>query len=114
MLNRWFSLSPYLVDEGLLVYFRYTLSHAIWGKKKIHFPGSTVTTCHYYLPGQVDPPPDWGREAVCQAPSRTWVVLLVLLISLCFTLLTLLTSAIPVIRNQRHGTERKSPFKLQI
>lgn len=51
--------------------------------------------------------------AACQAPSRTWVVLLLLLISLCFTLLTLLTSAIPVIRNQIHGTERKGPFKPQ-
>lgn len=63
VLNRWFSLSPYLVDEGLLVYCRCTLSHAIWGKKKIHFPGSMVTTCHYYLPGQVDPPPNWGRAS---------------------------------------------------
>lgn len=22
-----------------------------------------VTTCHYYLPGQVDPPPNWGRAS---------------------------------------------------
>lgn len=41
-------------------------------------------------------------------------VLQVLLSPLCFTLLTLLTIAVPVIRNQRHATEMKGPFKAQI
>lgn len=69
-----------------------------------------ITICQ----ARLIPLPVGTGPAACQAHSRTWVVLLVLLISLCFTLLTLLTAAIPEIRNQRHETERKGPFKPQI